>query len=260
MTKPQLKALVMNPTGSKVGAIPAGAPGPFVNAGVPGPRDEFMAIAPLQQANGGAPRTPYFKPKATPRFVLTAEAKNVEAIVRLGDLFMIDPFSGKEEDFEMGMNVWYGPNGWRRAESGEMGNNGEQGWYAWLFNFNDPQNLNFANLPGFFSQKLKKGTLVGASGNAFNLEEILWKVTEAKYEPYSDPIFVPPVVISADKVSEAGELKQILQDYMKENNAKFVMGIRDLDKDWATYQKELNTLGLDRYIEIIQEAYDRQYK
>ncbi|MGL1894498.1 MAG: extracellular solute-binding protein [Spirochaetaceae bacterium] len=258
LTKPQMKALVMNPEGVMVGAIPAGAPGPFINSALPGPRDEYNAIAPLTQVNGDRPRTPYFKPKALPRFVITSEAKNLEAIVRLGDLLMIDPFSGKPGDLEMGLNVWYGPNGWTKPADGVKGNNGSQALYEWAFSFNDPTNLNFANLPGLFSQKLKKGSMVAKKG--FDLETLLWNVTEEKYEPYSDPVFVPPVIINNDDVSEAGEIKQILMDYMKENNAKFVMGIRDLDTEWDTYQEELITLGLNRYVGMVQTAYNRQYK
>ena len=260
MVQAQMKALVMDPEGCRVGAIPAGAPGPFVNAKIPGPRDEFRAITPLKTVDGGRPRTPYFMPNATPRFIVTSEAKNIEAIVRLGDLLMIDPFSGKEEDLEMGLNMWYGPNGWRRAEKGEMGNNGEQGIYAWKFNFNDPTNLHFANLGILFSQSLKKGSLVSNNvGDTYNLEKILWNLTKEKYKPYGVPIVVPPVVFPSEDISDAGEIKQILQDYMAENHAKFVMGIRDINKEWNKYLEELETLGLNRFIKMVQSAYDKMY-
>lgn len=42
--------------------------------------------------------------------------------------------------------------------------------------------------------------------------------------------------------------------------ALFILGTRDLEKDWDSYLKEFDVMNLDRLIEIRQAAYDRQYK
>ena len=39
--------------------------------------------------------------------------------------------------------------------------------------------------------------------------------------------------------------------------ARFATGDMDLDKDWDSYLKELDNMGLEKYISISQTAYDR---
>jgi hypothetical protein len=40
----------------------------------------------------------------------------------------------------------------------------------------------------------------------------------------------------------------------------FLAGVKSLEGDWASYLTELDALGWQEYIEIVQEAYDSQYK
>ena len=39
--------------------------------------------------------------------------------------------------------------------------------------------------------------------------------------------------------------------------AKFIRGEASLENDWDSYLRELDNIGLKRYLEIYQEAYDR---
>jgi putative aldouronate transport system substrate-binding protein len=39
--------------------------------------------------------------------------------------------------------------------------------------------------------------------------------------------------------------------------AKFIRGEADLDNDWDDYLGELEAIGLEEYLKIYQEAYDR---
>lgn len=48
--------------------------------------------------------------------------------------------------------------------------------------------------------------------------------------------------------------------YMLEVQQGWTMGTKDIDADWAGYQKRLKELGFDKVMEIMQKAYDRQYK
>ena len=51
----------------------------------------------------------------------------------------------------------------------------------------------------------------------------------------------------------------VLQTYMQELLTDLILGRKSLD-DLATYQKELQDLGIDRYVEITQARYDRVFE
>lgn len=254
----QAKTLTSGPDGNRVGFVQAGALGPVAELGKPGARDEFVALEPLKSVYDGERRTPFFNPDATNRLVISSTCENIEAAVRLGDLFMTDPFTGDEEDLEIGLNVWYGPNGWKVPDEGVMGLNGEEAWYEWTFSFSEPTNLNFANLGNLFGTSLKKGVMATLDKD-YDPEKVLWEATEDKYEPHSVSQIVPKIVVSVDVAGQYGETKQILEDYMASNLALFVMGSRDLS-EWDTFIDELDTMGLKWYIEETQKAYDAMYK
>jgi len=54
------------------------------------------------------------------------------------------------------------------------------------------------------------------------------------------------------------EKENVLTTYMSELMTDLVLGRKSLD-DLATYQKELQELGLDEYVKIMQDRYDRLY-
>jgi putative aldouronate transport system substrate-binding protein len=44
---------------------------------------------------------------------------------------------------------------------------------------------------------------------------------------------------------------------VNESLALFVVGDRDIERDWDAYRRELDVMGLGRYLEISQSGYDR---
>jgi len=52
------------------------------------------------------------------------------------------------------------------------------------------------------------------------------------------------------------QLKESLMEYIKSSMTRFIIGNLDIEDDWDDYLKRLDDLGLERYIEICQEAYD----
>ena len=71
---------------------------------------------------------------------------------------------------------------------------------------------------------------------------------------------MPPVTIELDEVSEYVELKTTINEFVKEHIALFVTGNLDLDADWDSYLATLDQIGIDRYLELVQSAYDRTYR
>lgn len=56
------------------------------------------------------------------------------------------------------------------------------------------------------------------------------------------------------------QLKTTINDYINESIVRFITGNKDIDKDWDTYVSQLDKIGLKRYLQILQENYDTQYK
>ncbi len=63
-------------------------------------------------------------------------------------------------------------------------------------------------------------------------------------------------VTDADKLAEYNELRKAITDYVKQAASEFVIGSRNVNDDaaWKAYCDELNTLGVDRYIQLTEEV------
>jgi len=59
---------------------------------------------------------------------------------------------------------------------------------------------------------------------------------------------------------EASILQTNLRKYIEQNALQFVTGNKDLNRDWDSYVKGLKDLKVDRYLEILQKAYDASAK
>ena len=51
-------------------------------------------------------------------------------------------------------------------------------------------------------------------------------------------------------------LKTTITDYVNEMLVAFVTGSKNIDTDWDAYMSQLKTLGVERYMQIIQETYN----
>ena len=70
------------------------------------------------------------------------------------------------------------------------------------------------------------------------------------------------VWFSADDATELAQLQTNLDDYVTRTNAEFITGQRNVKDDaaWAEYVQGLDGLGLPRYLELMQKAYDASPK
>ena len=62
---------------------------------------------------------------------------------------------------------------------------------------------------------------------------------------------------TVDEEKEATEIANSLNSYVREKIALWCTGAEDVDKAWDSYLKELENIGLSKYLEITQAAYDR---
>jgi len=78
--------------------------------------------------------------------------------------------------------------------------------------------------------------------------------------PYGDAsLIVPPLWYSPSDITEMSQLKVNINTYVEESIAKFIIGDLDPNKDadWNAFQNELKNLNVDKYLQIVQDAYNK---
>ncbi len=209
-------------------------------------------------------------------FFVTDKCKNPEAAVRLADFFY---------DFEVGMRWYLGEPGkqWEYTTKGQPALDGGEAVYKELVTYGaqpmncswDQQGISFrsarfrlSNL-GTEAPEVRKHLFARDSASNQRMKQLptynevmKYFVIEQFYYPYrySDDTVVPPLILETKKAAEMVDLKTGLDNYTQEMIARFVTGDVDLDKGWDNYIAELGKLGLARYLQLNQEAYDVKYK
>jgi putative aldouronate transport system substrate-binding protein len=105
--------------------------------------------------------------------------------------------------------------------------------------------------PGIASSELSKGL-------RSDFDEWIDKENTEKLVPIGRSPF-PNVYLTNDEQTEASALLSDLDTYVKQMEAKFVTGQEPLS-NWNKYTDQLKKMGVDRYIELYQAAYDNSKK
>lgn len=74
-------------------------------------------------------------------------------------------------------------------------------------------------------------------------------VIDALYEPYLDEN-PPKVWYSDDDSKRLSILETDIKEYVKKKIAEWVTGQKDVESDWETYLKELESFGVNEYVQI----------
>ena len=152
------------------------------------------------------------------------------------------------------------------AEPGELGLNGEPAVIKTLGGFNlTGENITWNQLTGLVrSPRITEFMTVNPDPYAedvtpLNGRQVVMYNASKRYEQYRQPIesVLPALYQSAEEVEEMSLLKTTVMDYCLESVVRFVTGDLDVEKDWDNYISQLNNIGLERYIELLQIAYDR---
>ncbi|WP_432889986.1 ABC transporter substrate-binding protein [Kribbella sp. CA-245084] len=235
-------------------------PGIFVTVGSPDGRDkQYDAVPPLTGPDG-ANFTGYNFPSVPGgTFVLTNKAtpeKQIQAIKLLDYLFT--------QDGEI--NGMFGTEGktWAKPAAGEVAldkslkplyrqipqkagaNPPNTAWQAMA---------QYNNTAQFRAAESVSTDIYSQAG----YERRLFEATKL-YEGKEDKAQTYPywkVWIDPSLGSEVATLQTNIENYVQQNALQFITGSKDLNKDWDAYVKGLDGLGLKRYLEIQQTAYDK---
>ncbi|MBI1257016.1 MAG: extracellular solute-binding protein [Chloroflexi bacterium] len=220
---------------------------------------DYDAIPPLTGPDGTqfASYLPNTVPGAT--FVLTNKASQDVQIAAIKMLDYMFTFDGH-------MAGIFGVKGvdWREPEPGELANNQSvKPLYKTITN--DPPTPN--NSWGAMAQYLDDVAIRDAWVQSPDIysddgyEHRLLLATDL-YNGHQSPNLYPFWLVWPDPAvaDEQALLKQNINDYINSNTLAFVTGTQNLDTDWDSYVQGLSDLGLARYLEINQAAYDAYKK
>lgn len=70
---------------------------------------------------------------------------------------------------------------------------------------------------------------------------------------------IPLVLFTDEESKELATLKTSIVDFVLQKQAAYVTGQTDIDSDWEAYLAQLEAMGVDRYVQIYQDATDRYY-
>jgi putative aldouronate transport system substrate-binding protein len=215
---------------------------------------DYDAIPPLQGPNSAfSTYLPNWVPGAT--FVLTNKASKEVQIATM----QIMNYLFTEEGILTGMFGVENVN-WRRPIEGEVAlDSAITPLYTRLRA--DPPTPN--NSWGAIAQYLDPVELRNAQTQATDIytsdgfERRLLEATKL-YDGKESPDLFPFWLLWPDPATadEQALLKQNITDYIVSNSLGFVTGSLSLETDWDSYVEGLNNLGLARYLELNQAAYD----
>lgn len=245
----QFKQLGMNEPDILLGAGAAGSPGSFAKIG--SDRSNMYEALPPLKGPGGV-QTCYYNPYGynVGAFSITSANKNPIETIKWIDYLYSEEGTRRANEGREGEE-------WVKPDAGVKGINGEQAAWKRNVSLQDIQNITWQSMDiGAVTSYYRLSEVAGDPFTVEGFESRLYNETFNKYEPYKATEVFPPVFIPADLIDEMAQLKSPIMDYVKQSMAKFITGSMDIEKDWDSYVEGLNKLKVDRYVELLQTAYD----
>jgi len=205
------------------------------------------------------------------RFVITKECKYPEAAIRFADmyftmqgsyLFLTGPTIGLEPDEWMlgeperyGTKVVTGDNGIVTQDYDKLKEFGKSLWdYVCTY-----QNPNAGKKMGYLFNSDYYYQRNGKVNNSISMESYnsQWRASmDEKVVPYYKEMF-PSIIYNEEEQKRINELRDVFYGYAREMEVKFITGEESLD-NFDNYIKQLKDFGIEEYIKISQDAYDKK--
>lgn len=243
-TSEQLKAMVNNEGECIVGCFAYSAP-TLIGAASPWFED-YSALEPLKGPEG-VQYSAYIKTNPMFYWFVTSDCKNPELAFRVGD-FMFDE--------EVMMRNRYGVEGeqWTRASQEEAEKHGVKlAFYQTAEQniFGVSQNVNWRGVaPHFFGSPMAMNLSAANDRYLEGIERYM------KHIP-KEGEYVSVLSFTDEELEEISEIKATLKSYVDNMTAMFITGGKDIDGEWDAFQQELRNIGVEQYLAVCQQAYDR---
>ncbi|MDR2799145.1 MAG: extracellular solute-binding protein [Bifidobacteriaceae bacterium] len=110
-----------------------------------------------------------------------------------------------------------------------------------------------AYLPGVKTEAQKNDPLYSPFQNFIKDQ------TELALKPYGKVAF-PMTYLTSEESEQITDLSNDLQTAVQSWEGKFITGKEDINAKWDAYVNTINSIGIDQYVKVYQEAYDRYQK
>ena len=253
-----LQAVGNNPAAVQLGSSPVLWPGIFVQLGSKDGRDkQYDAVPPLTGPEGKN-YTAYHNPTSTGYTFMLTNKSSKEA--RIAAIKMLDYIYTDEGQ----TIVNSGPEGvgWVKPGPSDVAldTTVKPTWKP-VPDSTRPKNVNWNSL-GQYDVTLALRNAEAVPEDVYSeegLERRLFQATQ-QYEPHLDKSQVfPEAQIWPDEasVSELATLKTNLDSYVSQGELAFITGTKNIDSDWDSWVQGLDGVGMKRYLQLNQQAYDK---
>ncbi|MEG0767274.1 MAG: hypothetical protein RR482_06115 [Clostridia bacterium] len=254
-TMDQLKQLCASEDAATVGCVSTFATSMMLPTGH-AYNQYYVGLAPIAGPEGN--RTAMYAP-TLPNNVwhLTRDCRNPELAFRVGD------FLWQSESYLRGR---YGVEGQDWYKNEDMTKPAVIAGYKPLFYYpksiwNDTQNSHLHNEHPCFDVTYLNSWVLDLEKTPYNTTYTAGLIAPAYAECFpAEGTYVPVLFYTPEETEEVSEIRATLKSYVTESSTRFVVGDLDLDKDWDAFQTEIEAIGLSRFLEISQAAYDRMYR
>lgn len=219
--------------------------------------EQYRSVPPLTGPDGTARSAwnPYAMYQ-TGVLAITSACAYPEAAFRLVDWLATE---------EGTLRTMEGPEGigWRYAEEGELGLGGEQALITQLPDTN-PENSGWGQLCGVVrSPELAAGYTAPQDPYGEDVRPLVGRnmvlyQASLEHQQAAQPFesVLPELFYPQEQAERFSVLKATVAKYTAQSVEAFVTGTRSLDRDWDTYLRQLEAIGLSEYLEMVQQAYD----
>ena len=220
---------------------------------------QYVGLSPVEGPNGVRNTLSVAGGLATGKFVITENAEDPELIFRWADGLLSEEATYVSSWGKLG-------EGWLEPDEGALGINGKPALYKIPDQKGGEDDIRTDWMPN---------VALAARTNDFRLgqqlpdyeEEAMWssaprlyRDTKEYFEPFdSEDQQLPTLMYLPEESDELAPLQTQIKTFVDEWTDNFLAGNRDIEADWDAYLNEFDVLGLDRMLEIMQTAYDRQY-
>jgi putative aldouronate transport system substrate-binding protein len=245
--KAQIKPLVDGGI-VRVGAVASHHPGNFssLSNDMSAPFHMYKALPPVSGPQGKR-YTPWIIDQVIQpgQFVITDRCKNPLVAFLWGDSF----FKLETALVDKGVEGIH----WAKVDpkEGLIALNGKPANYKYLKVLTPDDNAQI-NIGPIWTRDLKNEF---AKSAGYSYEEFLYNATKL-YEPYKIARYPYATASVSEKDStEFNDLRRTIHSYVGESVDRFIIGDLDIDKKWEDYVRQLNQIGLSRYLKILQDAF-----
>ncbi len=246
----QLKQLVEKEEGI-VGCFPSTASSMAVTPGTDRFK-EYVALPPLKGPEGvQLTKTRIWSIGTGSYSAITSACENPEAAFKWLDYWYSEDISIRNK---------YGVEGvhWQKPAEGTIGLNGEAAKIEILIDLysGDPNNVRAGHNLGCPDKFMN---YVARSEDEYEPERVFAEASQL-YFPYApaEKNYMKSYFYNVEDAKRMSEVNATLVTYIDEARTKFILGIRDIhnDDDWNDYMKEIEKIGYQTILDIMQNRVD----